>query len=126
MAGSEHGRKEKATAASAEATPLSEAEQRQIRVLKAVVIGLGVLIVLGLGALLAAVILRGGGTVRGLPAEETMMLPVPAGTTVEGMRLSGQVLALRLKRADGGREIIVIDARRGRVLRRVLLSPADD
>ncbi len=103
--------------------PLSEAEQRQIRVLKAVVIGLGVLIVLALGALLAGVILKGGGAARGLPAGEVMTLPVPRDAAVEEMRLSGNVLALRIRRADGGREIIVLDARHGRVLRRVVLQP---
>ncbi len=119
----EHADGQKATDAAGDVAPLSEAEQRQIRVLKAVVIGLGVLIVLGLGALLAAVTLRGGGAARGLPPGAVMTLPAPEGAVVEDMRLSGNVLALRLRRADGGREIIVLDARRGRVLRRVVLKP---
>ena len=106
-----------------EVPPLSEAEQRQIRVLKAVVIGLGVLIVLALGALLAGVVLKGGGTARGLPPGAVMTLPVPDGAAVEEMRLSGNVLALRIRWADGRREIVVLDARRGRVLRRVVLQP---
>ena len=109
----------KATDAVAGAAPLSEAEQRQIRVLKAVVIGLGVLIVLGLGALLAAVILKSGGAARGLAPGEVMPLPVPEGAHVEEMRLSGSVLALRLRLADGSWQVVVVDARRGRVLRRI-------
>ena len=120
MAATEHGDRKKATDATAEATPLSEAEQRQIRVLKVVVIGLGVLIVLGLGALLAAVILKGSGAARGLPAGETMTLPVPKNATVEEMRLSGTILALRLRLADGSWRVVVVDARRGRVLQRLV------
>ncbi len=112
-------------AAAAVARPLSEAEQRQIRVLKAVVIGLGVLIVAGLVALLTAVVLRGGGGSRALPAEEAMRLPLPEGAVVEEMRVSGNTLALRVRLADGGREIVVIDARKGREVRRIRIGPRD-
>ena len=126
MAATEHANGQKATDAAAEAVPLSEAEQRQIRVLKAVVIGLGVLIVLGLGALLAAVILKGGGAVRGLPTGAAMTLPVPAGARVEEMRLSGNLLALRLRLSDGTWQVVVVDARRGQVLRRVVPKPTGD
>ncbi len=110
-------------AAEAAARPLSEAEQRQIRVLKAVVIGLGVLIVVGLIALLTAVVLRGGGGSRALPAEKAMHVPLPKGAVVEEMQISGNTLALRLKLPQGGREVIVIDAKRGHVIRRVRLGP---
>ncbi len=112
-------------AAAAVARPLSEAEQRQIRVLKAVVIGLGVLIVAGLVALLTAVVLRGGGGSRALPAEEAMHVVLPEGAVVEEMRVSGNTLALRVRLADGGREIIIIDARKGRVVRRIRIGPRD-
>ena len=128
MAANEHDRGGNAIgraedAASAAARPLSEAEQRQIRVLKAVVISLGVLIVVGLIVLLTAVVMRGGGGSRALPAEKAMHVPLPKGAVVEEMRLSGNVLALRIRRADGGREVIVIDAKRGHVIRRVRLGP---
>ena len=124
MAETEHGRAEKATgAAEAAARPLSEAERRQIGVLKAVVIGLGVLIVAGLAVLLTAVVLRGGGGGGALPPEKAMRVPLPAGAEVEEMQLSGHVLALRLKMPGGRRQIVVIDARRGRVLRRIWVGP---
>jgi len=106
------------------ATPLSEAEQRKLRVLKGVVIGLGMLLFLGFGALLMALMLKGGGVARGLPAGEEMKLAVPEGARVEEMRLSGTMLALRLKLADGSWRVVVVDARRGRVLRQIRPSAA--
>ncbi len=100
------------------APALSEAEQRQIRVLKGIVIGLGVLIILGLGALIAAVVLRASAnTETASPADA--MLELPAGGRVADMRLDGQVLVLLLEGADGEQELVVLHLRRGEILRRI-------
>ena len=125
MAEKKHGAEQKATAGAEQAGPaeqapvLTEAEKRQVRILTMVVIGLGVLLVAGLAALVATVVMRASGRPAQTAAVE-MNLPVPRGAVVEEMTLDGSVLAMRLLHPSG-REIIVLDARKGRVLRRVRL-----
>ncbi len=97
---------------------LSEAEQRQIRILKGIVVGLGVLIILGLGALIAAVVLRASAnTEAARPADA--VLELPASGRVADMRLDGQVLVLLLEGAGGEQELVVLHLRRGEILRRI-------
>ncbi len=98
---------------------MTEADRRQVRILTAVVVGLGVLLLVGLAVLLAVVIMRAAGK-PAAPAAAEMTLPVPRGTVVEGMTLDGNMLAVRLLH-PAGREIVVLDARKGRVLRRLRL-----
>ena len=128
MAGEEHSPVQKANAGPRAAAPaaegeasapgMSEADRRQVRLLTGIVIGLGVLLLAGLGVLLASVVMRGG---KPPAAEKEMTLPLPSQAVVEGITLDGAILALRV-RAGQQREIIVLDTRKGRLLQRVRLK----
>jgi hypothetical protein len=97
-------------------------DPRMLRIMKAVVIILGVMIVLMLGALIAGLIIKGTGGLRQgapLPAELTL----PADAAIESMAASGSQLAIAIRHPDGLREILVMDVARGRLLRRIRLIP---
>ena len=131
MADKEHSAAQKANdggmthdeqAAAEQAAPqMSEADRRQVRVLMFIVVGLGVLLVAGLAVLVTTVIMRASARAPGVAGVE-MAVSVPRGAVVEEMKLDGGTLALRLRGKDGARQIIVLDARRGRLLRRVRLT----
>ena len=112
--------------AGVDAPAMSEADRRQVRVLMFVVIGLGVLLVAGLAVLVATVIMRASGSGGGKAAQAVeISLPVPRGAVVEEMVLNGNLLALQLMGVKG-REVVVIDVRKGRVLRRLRLHERAD
>lgn len=85
-----------------------EAEGPNIRVLKAVVIGLGVLIVIGVAVIIATVILRLG-RMSAEPVEKRIELP--KGAEIIDMVPAGDRFAFRLRLEDGSQRVIVIDPR---------------
>ena len=92
--------------------------------LRGIVIGLGVLNVLAFLALVAGIFIKGTG--KGQPAGELLpeTITVPADTTIQSMSSTRGELAVALRHPDGTQEILVIDTRRGRLLRRIRLAPA--
>ncbi len=94
--------------------------------LKAVVIGLAVLIVLALAALVAGIVVKGGklaGTDRKSGWVTPLMAQVPPDAEVESMALDGDRLVVHVKRPDGSGELLVFDLRRKNLSGRIRLSP---
>lgn len=88
-----------------------------MRALKITVIVLGVLLVLGTAALVAAVVHR----VAEQPsfasrAAESLRVSLPAGARILGAELSGDRLMVRAALAQGDEAIFLIDARSGRLI----------
>jgi len=93
------------------------------RRLKAIVIGLGVLIVLALGALITGFVIKlSSGGHREAAAPHAADVAVEPGTTVESSQLSDGKLTLTLK-TPTGEEVVIVDAATGRELSRVRLKP---
>ncbi len=91
-----------------------------IRALKVTVIGLGVVIVLGLGALMVGIVTQVGGDGSDAPVATNFTLP--AGAEVLEMDLDGDRLALRY-RVNGVQSIQLFDARTGKAVATVALTP---
>lgn len=88
---------------------------QSLRVLKAVVIGLAVLIAVGLAVVVITIVNRlGGGGSRGARDLGTITHAIPAGAEVAGMTADDGRLYLRLRLADGTTRIDVLDAATGR------------
>jgi len=85
----------------------------------AVVIILGVLIVLALGALIMGAILRL--TASRTPAAPYMETLAAPGARIESTQLDGNLILVRLSGANGD-ELVVLDAVSGRVLGRVAVK----
>jgi len=97
--------------------------QRNIRAIKAAVYIMGVLIVIGMVALVAAIIIkaeRGKTAAAGLG---DLKLAVPAGASITGSHLDGDRLIIDIASPQGG-EVVIVDVRKGKVLGRVKLTPA--
>jgi hypothetical protein len=99
-------------------------DPRNVRILKRVVYILGVLIVLGTLALIGGIVWKAG-QLPSRPASGGFgeaLVAVPPGATVGHMAFDGERLAVHVQ--GGGRsEILLIDARQGRLLGRIRLSP---
>ena len=102
---------------------------RQVRILKVAVIVMGVLLVGGFAFVLAAIVYQAsypaqvkGTTILHGQMQENVELSVPLGSTVTGLALDGNRLALQLHGSDGP-EIIVVDLRSGKVAARIKLKP---
>jgi hypothetical protein len=106
-----------------------------MKALKALVIGMGLLIVIGLGLVGYGLFVKGSGvhgeashrpvSLPGEPAPAgqgyfSVELPVSAGSHLEQMTASGDKLLLRLSGADGER-ILVLDANTGHLAGTVTL-----
>lgn len=89
---------------------------QSLRVLKAVVIGLAVLIAVGLAVVVITIVNRLGGSGGGRGARDlgTITHAIPAGAEVAGMTADDGRLYLRLRLADGTTRIDVLDAATGR------------
>jgi flagellar basal body-associated protein FliL len=93
------------------------------RRLKAIVIGLGVLIVLALGALITGFVIKlSRGGPHEMPAAHATDVAIEPGTTVESSQLSDGKLTITLK-TPNGEEVVIVDAATGRELSRVRLKP---
>ena len=83
-----------------------------MRFLKALVIGLGVLIVAATVALVVLIVQRSGGSTVGLGAAA---LGQPAGTRIAGIAGVEKTIAIWVVRPDGER-VLLFDPARGRVV----------
>jgi hypothetical protein len=97
-----------------------------MRGLKALVIGMGVLIIVGVVFLLYAIIQKSGdeasigGVTRGIPVRLDVTLP--AGAEVVETRLDSNTIVLRLRLADGSGRLVVIDRGTGKATGRIDLK----
>jgi hypothetical protein len=94
--------------------------EQNIRALKVIVIVLGVVIVLGLGALVVGIARQASRGGEAGPVAATFALP--AGAEVLEMDLDGDRLAIRF-RANGVQSIQLFDARTGKPVSTVTLAP---
>ena len=93
------------------------------RALKAVVIGLGVLIVLAAAAVVAELVRRTGSVVDSAGEYATAPVWLPPGARVIGMAGEDDALSLLVEDGDGGQRIITVDRRSGAVLGTLTLTP---
>jgi len=97
------------------------------RVLKAVVVILGIVIVVGLAVLIAEIgrrIFTAAETPA--PAESgyaEAVVPLPAGARARAMTGTGTRATLLIDRADGRQELVTIDLATGAVIGRITLAP---
>ena len=96
--------------------------------LKALVIGMGILIVAGSAVIVVKLAQTGvGGGDGGAAGAAASLTPatfaLPAGARVIETALDGDRLALRLALAGGGERVVIIDARTGRRIAAVDLMP---
>jgi hypothetical protein len=104
---------------------MAERLDRNHATLKAVVIGMGVLIVLGFAVVAFEITRRlaGIGAGEALPAGEARTLALPQGCTVAEIAGVGDRLAVRLEPAAACPDLIYLDGS-GREVGRVELQPA--
>ena len=106
---------------------MAQAVSQDLRLLKSVVVVLGVLLIAGTGALVASIMLRtsshagraGAGPGAGPGAPMTLSLPREA--RIGHVALDGNRLALHIEQA-GQEEILVVDLDSGEVTRRVAVA----
>jgi hypothetical protein len=85
---------------------------RVMRGLKALVIGMGVLILIGMGVIVVTVAsrMKGDEATRTAPAPGfTATRPIPAGARVVDMAAVGDLLAVRLELANGRTRLMLLD-----------------
>ena len=87
-----------------------------MRTLKALVIGMGILIVVGTAMIAVMIARRGGdgGAVGGDASSKTARIALPAGARVIETALDGDRIALRIALDGGGQRVIIIDVPTGR------------
>ncbi len=100
-----------------------------MRALKAVVIGLGVLIAVGVAVLVVVVFNRviapgGGGDVK--DGFVTTAVALPAGARVITMTGEDDTLSLLVEGPDGGQQVITVDRRDGAILGTLDLTPLEN
>jgi hypothetical protein len=91
------------------------------RVLLAIVIILGVLIVLAFGALVGG-LLMGAGRSAQSAKPWTYTVDVPAGTRVAGPRVDGDRMLVHLT-SQAGDDVVLIDTKTGKVVGRIHVKP---
>jgi hypothetical protein len=89
-----------------------------MRALKILVVVMGVLIVIGIAVLVAAMVQRVGG---GTAVTASATLAEPAGTHIASTSLAGDRLALQLQ-GGGPDRVVIVDLRNGRVIGRAGLA----
>ncbi len=99
---------------------------QKTRTLKAVVIGLGVLIVLALAALGVGIVYRidrvaGPASGEGFASAGVVL---PAGSRAIAMTGEGDVLSILVEDAKGRQQVLTVDRRSGAVLGTLTLAPA--
>ena len=92
---------------------------RGVRVLLAVTIGMGVLIVAGVVALAVVVVQRG---TAGPVAPTSLSLREPAGTRIAGASLGADRVAVQLN-GGGPDRVVVVDLKTGRITATIGLAP---
>lgn len=96
-----------------------------MRALKAIVIGMAVLLVLGFGALVVAMVdvgRKGGPNPPSQPGPPFALdLPAPPGTRLQGVDAVGGRLILRFA-GDAGTRLVVVDPETGRVTGTIVVA----
>ena len=87
-----------------------------MRTLKALVVGMGILIVVGTAIIAVMIARRGGdsGTTGRDVSTTTAQIALPAGARVVETALDGDRIALRIVLVDGGQRVIIFDVPTGR------------
>jgi len=93
-----------------------------IQALKALVIGMGMLIVIGVTVIVVTVFNRIQDRARVVEAPERLDVAIPAGAKLLEMVPNGQRLVLRLETPDGD-QIMVVNLRSGAVETTLVLKP---
>ena len=92
------------------------------RILKAVVIGLGVLILIAMGLIVYKVV----GVATGMSSAQTSAtVAVPAGSRVVDMTQDGDRLSLLIEDGAGRQQVMTIDRKSGAVMSIVYLEPQE-
>ncbi len=113
--------------ASPETIPGTVFNSRQVRLLKIVVIAMGLLLVAGFGIVIATIVYqamqRSGSEGEGPPTALTpeLILALPANASISSITLDGDRMAVHIKGSNDS-EIIVIDIEKGEVVSRVQLK----
>jgi hypothetical protein len=103
---------------------------RQVRVLKIVVIVMGILLVVGFGLVMAAIVYQASqlpdkdapqAHAAAVSPEAQTELALPPGAKVTSLALDGDRLALHLE-SSAGPEVVVVDIGTGQVLSRIKLK----
>ncbi len=90
-----------------------------LRILKALVIGMGIAILVGAVVLVTAIVQRAGNlAISDIPNR----VVIPEGAVVVETRLDGRRILLRLALAEGGTRLMVLDSRSGRVQSQLVLE----
>ena len=89
------------------------------RGLLALVILLGALIMLGVGALVAGAFLGGGRTREAAPFNATLDAP---GAHIESTEIQGNRVLVRLAGGAKGEELVILDAQSGRLIGRIAIG----
>jgi hypothetical protein len=92
------------------------------RGLLAVIVILGVLILVALGALVGGLLL-GAGPGAGGDEAYSMAIPVPADSSIAGAELDGPRLMLRIDGGANADSVVVLEAATGRIVGRIELDP---
>ena len=93
-----------------------------IQALKALVIGMGMLIVIGVTVIVVTVFNRTQDRARDVEAPERLDVAIPAGAKLLEIVPNGQRLVLRLETPDGD-QIMVVNLRSGAVETTLVLKP---
>lgn len=96
--------------------------QRELRFLKALVIGLGVLLVAGFAALIAIIATRAT-ALSG--AQDPVQLSLPQEARIGHIAFARGRLALHIEGA-AGEEILLVDADSAKVVRRIVIAREDE
>jgi hypothetical protein len=103
---------------------------RQVRVLKIAVIAMGILLVVGFGLVMAAIVYQASqlpdkdappARAAAVPPEAQTELAMPPGAKVTSLSLDGDRLALHLE-SSAGPEVVVVEISTGQVLSRIKLK----
>lgn len=98
-----------------------------MRALKILVVVMGVLIVIGFGALIAGIAVKMSRNRSGASVEHPFAataIDIPPGARIEAMTASQNRLILELALPDGERQLLVVDLATGARLGTIALRPA--
>ena len=87
-----------------------------MRALKAMVIGMGVLIIVGVVFLIFAIVQKSGSGFGGKQTPVASSVSLPAGAEVVETRVGDKRIVIRLRLADGSGRLIILDSGSGRLI----------
>lgn len=93
-----------------------------MRALKAMVIGMGVLIIVGVIFLIFAIVQKSGTGFGGEQTPVVSSVALPAGAEIVETRVGDKRIVLRLRLANGGGRLIILDLATGRLIGETALT----